>query len=315
MEYKDYYQILGVARDADQAAIKRAFRKLARTHHPDVNPGDAAAESRFKDIAEAYEVLGDPEKRAKYDRFGQEYRQYERAGGAPGGFDWGAWRQAGPGVTYTSVQDLGELFGRAGTGGLGGFSDFFEALFGQAAAARQPAARRGADARQPVQITLLEAYRGTRRMLAKNGRRIEVDIPAGVRTGSRVRMRGEGAPGSSGASPGDLYLEIEVLPDERFERRGNDLYTRAEVPLTTAILGGEVRVPTLDGHVDLTVPAGTQNGRKIRLSGKGMPRLGSGGERGNLFVTVEVRLPGSLTEEQRELFVRLRELEPKPRSK
>jgi curved DNA-binding protein len=306
VEYKDYYKILGVPRGADAAAIKRAFRKLARTHHPDVNPDDPAAEARFKDIAEAYEVLGDPEKRSRYDRFGQEYRQYERSGGAPGGFDWSAWSQGRPNVTYTTVEDVRDLFGQ---GGFGGFSDFFETLFGRAAAPRQQMARRGTDIRHPVQISLHEAYKGTTRSLLKEGRRIEVDIPPGVRTGSKVRVKGEGAQGPSGVPSGDLYLEIEVAQDPRFDRRGDDLHTSVEVPLTTAVLGGEVRVTTMDGDVQLKVPAGTQNGRKIRLSGKGMPKLSAKGERGSLLVTVTVRLPRALTAEQRELFERLRELE------
>jgi curved DNA-binding protein len=314
VEYKDYYRILGVARDADEKQIKRAFRKLARQHHPDVNPGDPSAEAKFKDVAEAYEVLSDAAKRAKYDRFGRDWQRYEGTGGAPGGFDWGQWSQGQPHVTYTTVQDAGDIFGQGGVG----FSDFFEALFGRSqpgGSAGGPtsgprALRRGGDVSHPVQVTFDEAYHGSTRTLIKDGRRIEVTIPPGVRTGSKVRMKGEGGPGGGGAPAGDLYLEVDVLPDRRFERRGGDLYTTVDVPLATAVLGGEVLVPTLSGDVHLSIPPETQNGRRFRLTGKGMPKLGAPAEHGDLFVSAQVRLPTGLTEEERELFSRLRELRP-----
>lgn len=318
MEYKDYYKILGVPRDADDKTIRKAFRKLARQFHPDVNPDDPAAEERFKDVTEAYEVLGDPEKRAKYDQFGQAWRSHQGAGG-PGGFDWSQWthQQQGPqpGVQYryATAEDLEDLFGGAE---FSGFSDFFEALFGRAG--RRPNARSqgtrqrpraGRDIRHPVRISLTEAYHGATRMLNKDGRRLEVKIPPGVRTGSKVRVRGEGEPGRSGGKPGDLYLEIEVAPDNRFERRGNDLLTTVDVPLTTAVLGGEVRVPTLSGDVQLKIPPGTQNGRRFRLRGKGMPKLSTPDQHGDLLATVNVKLPTQLSDEQRTLFERLRQLE------
>lgn len=312
LDYKDYYQILGVSRDADEKAIKKAFRKLARQYHPDVNPDDPSAEARFKDIAEAYEVLGDPEKRSHYDRLGREWQRHQRTGGAPGGFDWSQWSQAQPNVRYATAEEVEELFGRGGIGGMGGFSDFFDTLFGGAPRGRpraQPRAQfRGSDIRQPVQITFPESYAGTTRTLSKDGRRIEVTIPPGVHTGSKVRVRGEGAPGAGGGPSGDLYLEIEVLPDPRFERKGNDLFATVAVPLTTAVLGGEALVPTPSGDVRLTIPPETQNGRRFRLSGKGMPSPRSRSQHGDLYVTVEVELPSRLTDEERALFEQLRDL-------
>ncbi|HBY93559.1 MAG TPA: molecular chaperone DnaJ [Chloroflexi bacterium] len=314
MEFKDYYEILGVARDADEKEIRKAYRRLARQYHPDVNPGNQEAEERFKEINEAYEVLSDPEKRARYDQFGRDWQRY-RDTGAPGGFDWSQYTQqpGGPRVqyTYTTAEDLNDLFGEEA-----GFSDFFETLFGRAGfgqrgAPRTRAARprQGQDIEQPLQVTLAEAYHGTTRLLTKDGRRLEVTIPPGVRNGSRVRMSGEGAPGVGGGPAGDLYLIVEVLPDERFERRRDDLYTGIEVPLLTAVLGGEVTVPTLTGNVQLTIPPETQNGRLFRLRGKGMPRLHNPTEPGDLYATVTVRLPTRLSDRERELFEQLRTLQ------
>lgn len=306
VEYRDYYQILGVPRDADEKEIRRAYRKLARKYHPDVNPGDAEAAEKFKSINEAYEVLSDPEKRRKYDQFGQAWQRYQQAG-ARGGFDWSPWIHTTPGTySYATVDDLEDLFGGVG------FSEFFETLFGRVTGGSRSRAgvppRRGSDVRQPVSITLSEAYHGTTRLVTKNGRRLEVRIPAGVRSGSKVRLAGEGAQGQYGGSAGDLYLVVEVEPDPRFERVGDDLHTKVAVPLYTAVLGGEVPVQTLAGSIQLKIPPGTQNGRRFRIPGKGMPKLKSPGMFGDLYVTVDVRLPTDLTPEERELFERLRSL-------
>jgi curved DNA-binding protein len=302
MEVKDYYQILGVTREADAKEIRRAYRRLARQVHPDVNPGDPAAEERFKEITE---VLSDPEKREKYDRFGAAWGTFERSGQA-GGFDWSGWAQAagGPGgqYTYTTVDGMEELFGR------GGFSEFFETLFGGGGGHARRAPGRGRDLEQPVRISLAEAYGGTKRRLDKDGRRLEVTIPPGVKTGSRVRMAGEGLPGAGGGQAGDLYLAVEVTADPRFERRGDDLFTEIEVPLVMAVLGGEAPVPTPAGEVTLTIPPETPNGRVFRLAGMGMPTLADPSRRGDLYATVKVRLPVRLTEEERGLFERLRTL-------
>jgi curved DNA-binding protein len=309
LDYKDYYNVLGVPRDASENDIRRAYRKLARQHHPDVNPGNAAAEEKFKDVAEAYEVLSDKEKRAKYDRFGQEWQRYQQAG-APGGFDWGPWTQGagGPQVqyTYATAEDLEGLFGGAA------FSDFFETLFGgmpgRSSGQRAPAALQGRDIEHPLQVSLQEAYYGATRILSKDGRRLEVRIPPGVETGSKVRLRGEGGTGRDRSSAGDLYLVVEVLPDPRFSRRGSELEATVPVPLVTAVLGGEVSVTTLAGEVTLKVPPETQNGRRFRLRGKGMPKLKTPSEHGDLYVTVQVRVPTGLTDKERSLFEELRRL-------
>jgi curved DNA-binding protein len=312
MDYKDYYKTLGVNKSADEKEIKRAYRRLARQYHPDVNPGDDAAQERFKEINEAYEVLSDPEKRAKYDRFGSSWQQYQRRGGDPSGFDWGQWTSGGfPGGTRVEFSgDLGDLFG----GGAGGFSDFFNALFGNMGTRSSGFGRqargnvRGQDFEQPVQITLEEAFQGTRRILEKDGRRLEVKIPRGVKTGTRIRVAGEGASGSSGMPAGDLFLKVDVAPHAVFTREGDNLRHEIDVDLYTAILGGEVRVDTLDGSVTLKVPPETQSGRTFRLRGKGMPRLRKPDQRGDLYVSLRVRLPQNLNTHEKQLFHELANL-------
>lgn len=315
MEYKDYYQTLGVKRDADAKEIKRAFRRLARQHHPDVNPGDKVAEERFKEINEAHEVLSDPDKRRKYDQLGSEWARYQQTGGRPGDFDWSQWAAGAPAaqgqrvhVRYGTPEDLQDIFG-----GASPFSDFFSQIFGGTGAGAAPGGgyeyqvrpQRGQNYEQEVEISLQEAYHGATRALQKDGRRLEVKIPAGARTGTRVRMAGEGAPGAAGGTAGDLYLRVRVLPDPQFERRGDDLHVTLPVDLYTAVLGGQVQVPTLSGPVMLTIPASTQNGRTFRLRGKGMPRLRQADQRGDLFAKIDVQLPTDLGPRQRELFEEL----------
>jgi curved DNA-binding protein len=316
MEYKDYYDILGVGRDADEKEIKRAFRRLARKYHPDVNPGDPEAEERFKEINEAYEVLSDPEKRRKYDQLGADWSRWQQAGGRPGDFDWGRWTTGAPGgqrvyVRQGTPEDLEDLFG-----GASPFSDFFAQIFGGVGGTGAAPGgfeyrvrpQRGQNYEQELEISLREAYRGTTRVLQKDGRRLEVKIPPGAHTGTRVRMAGEGRPGAGGGEAGDLYLRVKVAPDPQFERKGDDLYVTVPVDLYTTILGGEVRVPTLSGPVMLTIPAGTQNGRVFRLRGRGMPHLRQPEQHGDLYVKVDVRLPTDLGPHQRELFEELRRI-------
>ncbi len=320
MDFKDYYKILGVSPNASEKEIKTAYRRLARKYHPDVNPNDPKAEERFKEINEAYEVLSDPEKRRKYDQMRQQYEAWKRAGGQ-GTFDWSRWATGAPGgygpghvhVEYVSPEDLGDfsdLFGDLG--GLGGFSEFFETFFGGPRRRREPRPRRGRDIEQPLQITLEEAFHGgTRRIQWEDGSTIEVRIPRGIDTGKRIRVRGKGLPGVAGGEPGDLYLKVEVLPHPTFERRGDDLYVKVPVDLYTAVLGGEVKVPTMTGHVMLKIPPGTQNGKIFRLRGLGMPKLRNPDERGDLYAEVVVQIPTSLTPEERRLFMQLRDLAQK----
>lgn len=303
MEYKDYYKILGVDKNASEKDIKQAYRRLARKLHPDVNPDKKSQES-FKEINEAYEVLSDPEKRKKYDTLGanwQQYEQYQRAGGQ-GPFQWG-----NGGATYRTftAEDLGDLFGGLG-GDAGGFSDFFRTFFGGGFGENlRTRARRGQDIEQPVEITLDEAYRGTTRVLQKDGRRLEIKIPAGVKTGSKIRYAGEGYPSPNGGAPGDLYLRVQIAPHPIFERDGDDLRCEIAVPLYTALLGGEVMVPTLKGQVVLKIPPETQAGKTFRLAGQGMPRLNQPNTFGDLYAKVRVVLPEHLSAEERELFSKL----------
>jgi curved DNA-binding protein len=274
-----------VPRDASAKEIKRAYRRLARELHPDRNPEDGTAEERFKEVNEAYEVLGDPDKRQKYDRLGANWRQWERMGGDPRGSDFGRW---GTRVEYADLDDI--------LGGSGGFSDFFQNIFGRRAPASSgygPRARPAPAREQPVDVTLEEACAGTRRVVSVDGRRLEVKIPPGVDTGARVRV---GVPG------GDLYLRVRVLHHDLFERRGDDLHCDVPVDLYTAILGGDVRVPTLTAAVNLKIPRETQGGRTFRLRGQGMPRLRQPERRGDLLARVRVVIPEALSDEEQALF-------------
>jgi curved DNA-binding protein len=333
MDFKDYYSTLGVAKTATDKEIKQAYRRLARKHHPDVNPGDKSAEMKFKEINEAYEVLGDPAKRKKYDELGANWRMYEQAAGAGGpgfqGFDpsqfGGGWNvhvggaPGGGGFRTMTEDEMREMFGDANP-----FSDFFQTFFGGAMGGEEPghragrgrsrAARQGRDVEQEIELGLEDAYKGTMRRLSikhdGHARTVDVRIPAGVGEGSRVRVAGEGEHGSGGAQSGDLYLRIHLAPHPRFERKGKDLYTRVPVPLTTAVLGGEADAPTLGGKpLRLKIPPTTQNGQVFRLKGHGMPVAGKPGEHGDLYATVDVQLPQSLTPEQRAHFEELRKLE------
>jgi len=304
MEYKDYYKILGVERNSSAADIKRKYRKLALELHPDKNPGDKKAENRFKEINEAYEVLGDAEKRAKYDQLGSSYNAWQRTGGQPGNFDWSQWSSGFPGGgVRVEVGDLGDM--------MGGFSDFFNALFGGMgntnSSMRGVSGGRGRDIEHPITITLQEAYSGTSRTLQLDGKRLEVKIPAGAKTGTKVRVSGKG--GGGGRQSGDLYLVVSVEPDARFERKGDELHTQVEVDLITAVLGGEVRVPTLTGDVMLAIPAGSQPGQTFRLKDRGMPNLQKSSLHGDIFAHLAVEIPDKLSPRERELFEELRSLQ------
>lgn len=312
MNYQDYYKTLGVNKNATQDEIRDAFRKLARQHHPDANQGDKASEEKFKQINEAYQVLSDPDKRSKYDQFGSAWQNYTRGGGSPEDFNWGQWASRGGGSTRTvNVEDLGDLFG-----GMGGFSDFFETLFGRgaggAASGVPSRMRTGRDTEQEVEVTLEEAYHGAARVFERpDGTRMEVKIPKGVRTGSKVRVAGQGARTTYGGAAGDLYLRIKVVPHPLFKREKDDLEVTIPVDLYTALLGGEVEVPTLSRTVQLKIPALTQNGKTFRLRGLGMPKPQKTDELGDVLATVEIKLPKKLSAEEKQLFEQLRELQKK----
>ncbi|MBW3622431.1 MAG: molecular chaperone DnaJ [Armatimonadetes bacterium] len=370
MEYKDYYKTLGVERTATEKDIKQAYRRLARKYHPDVNPGNKEAEDKFKDVSEAYEVLSDPEKRSKYDQYGQHWEQAARGGAPGGGF---TYQPGGPGG-YTYQQgdadfDLG-----------GGFSDFFENLFGGGRAgaggrtATQSRPQTGANLEQELEVTLEEALNGSSRHLSlripetcpeckgsgdkpgarpqtcpdckgsgrirgmgglvqnvcprcggagqvvlepcprcqgqgtvERNKRLEVKIPAGVDTGSKIRLQGEGMPGQRGGPSGDLYLVVKLKPHPVFERKGDHLYTEVPVSFPEAALGAEIRVPTLTGKGTLRIPEGTQSGQQFRIAGQGMPNLKTG-QRGDEYVKVKVTVPKNLSSQERELVERLADL-------
>jgi curved DNA-binding protein len=309
MEYRDYYKVLGVERKASEAEIKKAYRKLAMKYHPDRNQGNKSAEEKFKEINEAYQVLSDPAKRARYDQLGESYSRYQQGGGAPGNFNWNDWvnQPQGAGATRMDMGDLNDLFG-------GGFSDFFSAIFGNMGGAQSATrTRRGSRAaeagqpaklEQPVSISFLEAYQGTERTFQVENRRIEIKIPAGVHSGSKVRVPGGGPTGPDGRRV-DIYLVIDVAPDGRYEIKGSDLYTEAAVDLYTAVLGGSTTVSTPAGAVILTIPSGTQPGQAFRLAGRGMPILKNPSEHGDLYVRAKVQVPRQLSAQERKLFEEL----------
>jgi molecular chaperone DnaJ len=322
---KDYYNILGVSRNASEREIKQAYRKLARKYHPDVNPNDKSAEAKFKEINEAYEVLSDKENRQKYDQYGDQWQyaeQFAKAGRQQTPF-WDFSQASGAQHFRFEEADLDSLFGD---------------LFGGGIRSRRVRPKRGLDIEHLVEVTLEEAYHGATRLISLEtsepcsgcrgtGRiqnmpcsacrgvgvvprikRIEVKIPAGVKDRSRVRIAGKGGEGYGGAK-GDLYLIVSVKPHQLFERRGDDLYTEVAVPLAVAVLGGEVQVPTLKGNIALKIPPETQNGRTFRLTKQGMPHLGNSSH-GDLLAKVKVVLPTKLSSKEKELFEQLKELRP-----
>ncbi len=312
MEYKDYYKVLGVDRKASEDEIKHIYRKLALDHHPDRNLGDKAAEEKFKEINEAYQVLSDVEKRKRYDQLGESYNSWQQRGGAPGGFNWEDWsvKNTTGGNVRVEVGDFGDIFGDTG---IGDFSDFFRSIFGGRSVSRHPGSASTRSARQPqafqqeVPISFLEAYQGTPRRIEIDGHQKEVIIPPGARTGTKVRVS-EAISTAPNRPKSDLYLVIKVADDPRYKRKKNNLYTDVEVDLYTAVLGGEIKVPTLSGNVVLSIPSGTQPEQTFRLSGRGMPQLKNPKKSGDLYVKVNIRIPRNLSSAEKELFSELNQL-------
>jgi curved DNA-binding protein len=316
MEYKDYYKVLNVDRKASADDIKRSFRKLALKYHPDRNPGNTTAEDKFKDINEAYEVLSDSKKRSRYDHLGEDYSRWTQ-GGRPGNFNWDDWftqQRGGSGGVHVDVGNMEDLFGGAGrSGGAGSFSDFFNLIFGGGQRAAQQTTRHTAQPRRkprryehPLSITLQEAYQGTKRTLQIDGRQINVKIPPGAKTGTKVRMAKAGPVGPDGLKS-DLYLIINIEKSPAFDRKGDNLHTEVVIDLYTAVLGGQVQVPTLNGDILLTIPEGTQPGQTFRLSSRGMPNLRDPKKFGQLFARVNIELPKNLTGTQQSLFEQLQQ--------
>jgi curved DNA-binding protein len=301
--YKDYYKILGVERNASEKEIKSAYRKLARKYHPDVNPGDKSAEEKFKEIQEAYEVLSDSQKRTKYDQFGQYWQQM----GEPG--TGGAYGPMWDTFTFDYGGAAGQ--GESGFAGPEGFSDFFEMLFGQQARGRTTTARRrqaptrGRNIEAEMEVSLEDAFHGAKKSFSLGGKKMEVTIPKGVRDGQKIRLANQGEQGPAGR--GDLLIKIKLRPHPVYERRDDDLHIDVPVDYVTAALGGEVQVPTLAGRVTMKVPRATSGGRVFRLPGQGMPRLKDAG-RGNLYAKVRVTIPEAINDKERELLEQIRKL-------
>ncbi len=309
MEFVDYYKILGIDKNASQDDIKKAYRKLARKHHPDLNPNDKNAHKVFQQINEANEVLSDPEKRKKYDQYGKDWQhaeQYEKAR------QESAQRGRG-GSPFEGYQQYGgQGFGGGGFSGEfdeGNYSDFFESIFGGGQGSRKKTSKfRGQDYQATLQLSLEDAYKTHKQTLTVNGKNIRITIPAGIEDGQVIKLKGHGAPGVNGGPAGDLYITFQVTEHPVFRRLGNDLYINANIDLYTAVLGGETIIDTMDGKIKLKVAAGTQNGSKARLKGKGFPVYKKDGESGDLYVTYQVIIPTSLSEKEKQLFTELSQL-------
>jgi curved DNA-binding protein len=306
MEYKDYYKILGVEKTATIDQIKKAYRKLARQYHPDVNPNDATAEQKFKEINEANEVLSDTEKRQKYDQFGADYQRYEQAGAGgagrgPGGFDWSQYAQGG---------------GQGGFGGFGGggddFSDFFSSMFGGmgggAAGGRGTRPGAGPDYQAELELTLEEAYHGGPRTITVQGKNLRLTIQPGVADGQTIRLRDQGGPGRNGGPSGSLLITFRIAPDARYVRTGDDLTQDVPVSLYRALLGGSQTVETLSGTVKINIKPESTNGTRLRLRGKGFPVYRQEGKFGDLYLRLNVQLPQNLTDQEKELIKQLAQL-------
>ena len=304
MDFVDYYKTLGVAKNASSEDIKKAYRKLARKFHPDVNPNDKEANKKFQQINEANEVLSDAEKRKKYDQYGENWKhadQYEQARqqqqqqgrGGYGGFPGGGF--GGGEYTYSSEDE-------------GGFSDFFESLFGGSRGRRSQAKYRGQDYNAELQLSLSDAYTTHKQTLTVNGKNVRITIPAGVENGQIIKLKGYGSTGANGGPNGDLLITFVIKTDTNLKREGNNLYKNEDLDLYTAVLGGEKTIDTLSGKIKLKVNPETQNGTKVRLKGKGFPEYKKEGQSGDLYITWNVKLPTNLTQKQKELFTELSKL-------
>jgi curved DNA-binding protein len=303
MTYKDYYKVLGVGETATSEEIKKAYRKLAFKYHPDQTKGDRAAEEKFKDINEANEVLGDPEKRKKYDQLGADWKHYQEAGTQSGGFDWSKYASDHGGRAHRMrSEEFDTMFADEGAG------DLFELLFGQRHGqrrGRRSTALKGEDLEAETTLALEEAYQGTTRLIQRHGQTIRVTIKPGAADQQVLRVAGKGGAGLNGGPNGDLYLTIKIAPHPEFQRKGNDLHCDFPVELYTAVLGGKAQVKTLKGTVKVNIPKETPNGTALRLRGLGMPIYGKKNEFGNLFVKIVIQMPNHLSEQEIDLFRKL----------
>ena len=310
MDVKDYYKILGVEKTATSEQLKKAYRKLAVKYHPDKNPDNKAAEDKFKEINEAYEVLGDEEKRKKYDQFGENYKYYEQHGGRPEDYDWSQFGGGGgQGRRYSYEGGNAEdMFG-----GEGNFSDFFEQLFGSRFSGggrrqQQQGPGRGRDVQATMQVSLDDAYTGATRQVEVNGSRLNIKLKPGLYEGQVIRLKGKGSPGRKGGDNGDLLISIQLAPHPQYELKGQDIYTDLALPLYTAVLGGKLTVPTPGASLSMNIPAGTDSGKVFRLKGKGMPAYDNSGAAGDLYIKAIIHIPANLSEKEKELFQQLSQL-------
>ncbi len=305
MDYKDYYAVLGIEKAASQEEIKKAYRQLAKTWHPDKNPGSKVAESRFKEVSEAYEVLSDVEKKKHYDELGK---------------NWGKYQQYNNPQEYykntrtneTPPFDFSEIFGNDKTGGKnggkGGFSDFFSNIFGDT---EKKKTAKGQDYETEMEITLEDAYRGTTKIMTVLSQKLRIQLKPGVPHEQSLRLKGKGGEGANGVPAGDLFVKVKILPHSLFKREGNDLHCELSVNLYTIVLGGKVFIETFDGGTNFILPAGTDNGKVLRLKGKGMPDYTNPTHIGDLFVKLNVQIPKNLITEEVELFKKLEEIRKK----
>jgi curved DNA-binding protein len=294
MDFVDYYKILGIDKNASQDDIKKAYRKLARKHHPDLNPNNKEAHKLFQQINEANEVLSDPEKRKKYDEYGQDWKHAEQFEKAKQSSQQG-YQNTG-GQNFSGDFDEGE------------FSDFFESLFGGGGRRTSQTKFRGQDYNAELQVNLTDAYTTHQQTITVDGKNVRITIPAGIENGQKIKLKGYGARGANGGPNGDLYITFSIMNNTKFKRDGNDLYSTADIDLYTALLGGEIMIDTMSGKVKLKVAPETQNGTKIRLKGKGFPVYKSDGQFGDLFISYNVKLPTNLTAKQKELYTELSKL-------
>jgi curved DNA-binding protein len=315
MDFKDYYKILGVEKTATADEIKKSYRKLAKKFHPDNNPGNKEAESKFKDLSEAYEVLHDAEKRKKYDTLGSQYNRYRQSGGNSDQFDWNNWydnssRRPQSNQGYGNINDMFS----GSTGGSGGFTDFFEKIFGghtgagQARGSRSTGpTKKGNDLVTNLEVTFEESFKGTNKVIEVNGQRIDLKIKPGIKDGQQLKLSGQGEPGRN-SSNGDLYINLKVIPHIKLKRIENDLFLDLDIDLYKFIFGGETKISTFSGTLKLVIPPESPNGKVLLIKGQGMPKYNKSGDRGDLFVSLHVKLPEKLTAKELELFKQLKSL-------
>ncbi len=290
MEFVDYYKTLGIAKEASEKEIKAAYRKFARKYHPDLNPNNKEAEKKFKEINEANEVLSDPEKRKKYDEFGKDWQHADEIKKARS-------QQSSRSNTQQGYEEF-----------TGDFSDFFESMYGNSGNRGRQTKFRGQDLNAELHLTLRDVYKAQKQTLTVNGKNIRLSFPAGIEHGQVIKISGYGAQGVNGGPNGDLYIAFSITNDTKFKREGSNLFTTIDVDLYTALLGGEVLIDTFDGQVKLKIIAGTQPGTKVKLKGKGFPIYKKENEFGDLFVTYQVKLPTTLSDEEKELFTQLQKI-------